>query len=44
MCIKKKNCALVTNTLNINIEKTSIVKNRGTNKPKKKDILEKGNN
>ncbi len=43
MCIKKKNCALVTNTLNINIKNSSIVKNKETNKPKKK-ILEKKNN
>jgi len=43
MCIKKEKCALITNTLNINIKKSSIVKNKETNKPKK-NILEKGNN
>ncbi len=26
MCIKKKNCALITNTLNINLKKSSIFK------------------
>ncbi len=37
---QEQNCALIANTLNINIKKSTIVKNKETNEPKK-NILKK---